>query len=386
MAELDGICAECAVDVSVIVPCYNVAAYLDQALDSIAANDRVALEVLLIDDGSTDATPELLDRRAASDARFRTIHKSNGGYGAACNRGLSEARGSYVAIFEPDDYAAPHMYDELFAYACSFGSAVASGTNNTANYTGQSAAPDVVKSPYWRVIAPGTPAEHVRPCDYLHAFPTKRSYTLAQQPRHLQYHPSIWSALYRRDFLQARNIRFVEAPGGGWVDNPFMVETLAQAARIVFFDTPFYYYREELPTSSTATRTQALAFERWHDMHQVLDRLHQQDPGILMALYQTGFWHARQALASAHINTVLFNRGTLTPAQQQTLELVRTMYQRMKPNLVVQMAALNRTTVEQYFQISGYTPLKFRTWAHLRSRINAVCAGIGREGLAFLKR
>lgn len=347
------------VDVTVIVPCYNVAPYVEQALSSIAANDRATLEVLLIDDGSTDDTPELVDAFAEKDSRFRVIHKANGGYGAACNRGLAEACGTYVAIFEPDDYAAPHMYDKLFACATAFAA------------KGQT--PDVVKAPYWRVIAPNTSSEQIKPCDYLHAFPTKHTYTLTQQPAHLAYHPSIWSALYRRDFLRAHQIRFVEATGGGWVDNPFMVETLAQATHIAFLDKPFYYYREELSTSSTATRTQALAFERWHDMHDILDHLHQADPGILKALYQTGFWHARQALANPQ-------------ATPETLKLVQAMYKRMRPNLVVGMPALNRATVAQYFQISGNQPLKFRTTAHVRSRIKAICAGIRREGLVFLKR
>lgn len=80
------------IDVTVIVPCYNTADYLDQCLTSIEANSTVALEVIVVNDGSTDASLSIMRDHAARDGRIRVIDKQNQGYGASVNRGIDEAR------------------------------------------------------------------------------------------------------------------------------------------------------------------------------------------------------------------------------------------------------------------------------------------------------
>lgn len=96
--------------ISVIVPVYNVAAYLSQCLDSILQQDYEKLEVILIDDGSTDASGEICDRYAASDSRIRVIHQKNGGAAAAKNAGLRIATGEYLSFVDSDDYLEPGAY------------------------------------------------------------------------------------------------------------------------------------------------------------------------------------------------------------------------------------------------------------------------------------
>ena len=105
-----------AVDVTVVIPCYNTEAYLDEALTSAEQNDCVALEILVLNDGSTDGSLEIMRAHEAADPRVRVIDKQNQGYGASVNRGIDEARGTYVAILEPDDWVEPHMYDDLFEF------------------------------------------------------------------------------------------------------------------------------------------------------------------------------------------------------------------------------------------------------------------------------
>lgn len=96
--------------ISVIVPVYNVAAYLPQCLDSILSQDHEALEVILIDDGSTDGSGEICDRYAAADSRIRVIHRKNGGAAAAKNMGLAIATGEYLSFVDSDDYLEPGAY------------------------------------------------------------------------------------------------------------------------------------------------------------------------------------------------------------------------------------------------------------------------------------
>ena len=79
--------------VSVVVPVYNVERYVEQCVESLTGQTLADIEVILVNDGSTDGSLELLRAAEARDARVRVIDKPNGGYGAAVNRGLDEARG-----------------------------------------------------------------------------------------------------------------------------------------------------------------------------------------------------------------------------------------------------------------------------------------------------
>lgn len=95
---------------SVIVAVYNVEKYLHECVDSILSQDYEALEIILIDDGSTDSSGEICDAYAASDNRVRVIHQKNGGAAAAKNAGLRIATGTYLAFVDADDYLDPNVY------------------------------------------------------------------------------------------------------------------------------------------------------------------------------------------------------------------------------------------------------------------------------------
>lgn len=99
--------------ISVIIPVYNVAAQLPRCVDSILTQTYENLEVLLVDDGSTDGSGNICDRCALQDSRVRTVHRENGGASAARNTGLGLATGEYLAFVDGDDYIEPQMYQTL---------------------------------------------------------------------------------------------------------------------------------------------------------------------------------------------------------------------------------------------------------------------------------
>ena len=99
--------------ISVIIPVYNVEAYLDACVRSVVNQTYTELEILLVDDGSTDRSGALCDVWAARDARIRVIHKANGGLSDARNAGLEAARGAYIAFVDSDDRIAETMLEEL---------------------------------------------------------------------------------------------------------------------------------------------------------------------------------------------------------------------------------------------------------------------------------
>ena len=96
--------------ISVVVPVYNVSAYLPECLDSILSQDYEKLEVILIDDGSTDDSGTICDAYAQRDSRIRVIHQKNGGAAAAKNAGLRAAAGEYLSFADSDDFLEPNVY------------------------------------------------------------------------------------------------------------------------------------------------------------------------------------------------------------------------------------------------------------------------------------
>ena len=260
--------------ISVIVPIFNAAPYLEQCLDSILCQNQPGMEVICLNDGSTDDSLSIMQAYANANGKVRVIDKPNEGYGATCNRGIAEARGHWISIIEPDDWIRPGMYSAMLAYAGRFNEE-----------------PDIVKTPYLRVIDPDTPQQTIINCSYRGRVPRNRLFRIQEGIHLIQHHPSIWSALYRKDFLDANDIRFKPIPGAGWADNPFLMETMLKAERIAYLDKPFYCYREETEEKSRAVAVNStmLPFDRWHDMMDIIEELGVTDEVILRAHYRRGF-------------------------------------------------------------------------------------------------
>jgi len=99
--------------VSVIIPVYQVEAYLSRCVDSILAQTFAAFELILVDDGSSDAGGEICDAYAAKDSRIRVIHQKNAGVSAARNAGLQAAKGTYIGFVDADDWVFPDYLQTL---------------------------------------------------------------------------------------------------------------------------------------------------------------------------------------------------------------------------------------------------------------------------------
>ena len=259
--------------VSIVIPIYNTQAYLEQCIQSVLDQTLTNIEVICVDDGSSDASPQIIDHFAAKDKRVIAIHQQNAGYGSAVNHGFKEAQGTYTGIVESDDYIDPYMYQKLFRF---------SGAD-------QGEPVDIVKGAYWRVCNADTPQEEILPAYYLnHVAHVNEPFTLSQDAEFLFHHPSIWTAIYRTDFLRDRNITMKEVPGAGWVDNPFLMEAYVQARSIVYLDEPLYYYREFNSESSSIVKDPSVIYDRWLDMDNILKDLGETSPKILEGHYARG--------------------------------------------------------------------------------------------------
>ena len=92
------------VKVSIVVPVYNVEKYLDRCIESIVNQTYKNLEIILVDDGSTDSCPQMCDEWGLKDSRIKVVHKENAGLGMARNTGIDNALGEYIFFFGSDDY------------------------------------------------------------------------------------------------------------------------------------------------------------------------------------------------------------------------------------------------------------------------------------------
>ena len=202
------------------MPVYNVEKYLRQCLDSIVGQTFGDLEIILINDGSKDGSLEIIREYAEKDQRIKVIDKPNEGYGKTMNRGIEAASGEYIGIVESDEWIEPDMYETLYGIA---------KLHNV----------DVVKSTFIPFDSETGKARKVS---------TIRGNTECvinprQRPAVFYAQTSIWSAIYKREFLNKNNIRFLETPGASYQDVAFNFKIWAMADTAYLTTKPLVHYR-----------------------------------------------------------------------------------------------------------------------------------------------
>lgn len=213
--------------VSVLIPCYNVEKYLKQCLDSVVSQTLRDMEIICINDGSTDQTLETLRDYEGRDDRIKVISKRNSGYGASMNIGLETAKGDYIGIVESDDFVEPSMFEILYNEA---------RVNNL----------DVVRSNFYLYNSQQNTNTKLDQSWVKHNTvyaPIAEKLVFFQQP-------SIWANLYNRAFLNSHNIRFLETPGASYQDTAFTFKVYACAQRFKMIEDAFLHYRVDNENSS----------------------------------------------------------------------------------------------------------------------------------------
>ena len=222
--------------VSIIVPTYNVEQYLSECMDSIIGQTLKDLEIICVNDGSTDGSLDILKKYAATDERVIIIDKKNEGYGCAMNDGLDRASGEYVGIVEPDDYVDLHMYEDLYRVA-------------------KEKDLDIVKADFYRFVR-NKKGETLKTYDALSKDGT--GYNEVIDPKKndgiFRYVLNTWSGIYRRDFIEKYHIRHNTTPGASFQDNGFWFQTFCLAERVYFLNKPYYMNRRDNPNSSVKSR------------------------------------------------------------------------------------------------------------------------------------
>lgn len=242
--------------VSILVPIYNVEKYLRQCLDSVINQTLRNIEIILIDDGSTDESSKIVDEYADRDGRIVVIHKKNSGYGDSMNCGLDKARGEYIGIVESDDWAEPDMFERLYERAKEDGDVDLVKSNFYLYYSSLDKDNPQYREEYggiWnrdlhRVVNEQNTKFEVFPSDMnLHAIcpaeDDKYNWLLTSTP-------AIWSGLYRRQFLMDNDITFLATPGASYQDTGFVMKSWVMARKVSTIGNAFIHYRQDNEKSS----------------------------------------------------------------------------------------------------------------------------------------
>ncbi|HZK04742.1 MAG TPA: glycosyltransferase family A protein [Actinomycetaceae bacterium] len=220
---------------SIVIPAYDAASYLPRCIDSLLAQTERSLQVIVVDDGSTDETPALADRYAALDARIQVIHQPNRGLSAARNAGIAAARGDFLCLLDADDWAEPTMIETMISWCEKADAQVAiAGAHADIHDSNDELIRSRLRTLPHYVIRRGIPP----------------SVDLAEESTVLLLGYA-WNKMYRRDWLSRLGARFEE--GLEMVEDiDFNARVLAAADRIVLLPDAFVHYvqrpRETLST------------------------------------------------------------------------------------------------------------------------------------------
>ncbi len=201
---------------TVIVPVYNVEAYLEKCVQSILAQTEPDFELLLVDDGSTDHSGALCDQLAQKDPRIQVIHQKNQGLGGARNTGIQAAAGDWVLLVDSDDWIEPELLEKTLE----------AGLREEA---------DLVMFGFRSVDEQGNTLQ-----TFVEDVPTDQGLTLKDHPDLLMTAPSAWRRLYRRELLSRTGILY--PPRVWYEDIRTTPKLLAAASRVVFLSYVGYDY------------------------------------------------------------------------------------------------------------------------------------------------
>ena len=234
--------------VSVIVPVYNVENYLDEAMESLIRQTLKEIEIICINDGSTDGSLEILKKYAEGDERITVVDKENEGYGVGMNIGLDKARGEYIGILEPDDFVPLNMFEDLYK---------AAKENDL----------DFVKADFYRFSRNEDNGN--MSLEYNHLDKTGENYNQVidpfEKPYISRFIMNTWSGIYKREFIEEHHIRHNTTPGASFQDNGFFWLTMIYAKRCMFIDRPYYMNRRDNPNSSVNSKEKVYAMNIEYD-------------------------------------------------------------------------------------------------------------------------
>ena len=231
--------------ISVIVPVYNVEKYLERCVDSILSQTFQDLEIILVDDGSPDACPEMCEDYAKRDGRIKVVHKENAGLGMARNTGLDAAGGEFVIFLDSDDWMDPCqcecLFNDISRTDCDFA---------LCGYK------DVSDEEILRVHQICKKRVAVESGELLRLYLTDK------------VNMSVWHGIYRRSFIEENNFRFLSEREIVSEDVTFSIRMAKASSKVLLLPyAPQNYYK------NSCSITSARVSQRYEKMLRMFDEV-----------------------------------------------------------------------------------------------------------------
>ena len=248
--------------VSIIVPVYNVEDYLEKCLDNLICQTYENIEIILIDDGSTDKSSQICDEYAAKDS-IAVIHKTNEGVSAARNDGLKAANGQLIMFVDSDDWIETDTCEIAVSAMEESGADVVMWSYISENNGNQSPK---------TIFGSDTVFEGTDVTEKLH----RRLFGLmGEELAHPEYADSlcpVWGKLYKKELIMNNNISFVGLSEiGSYEDGLFNIEVFSQIKKAVYLNKCLYHYRKENTSSVTSGYRKDL-FEKWQNLFDLMQK------------------------------------------------------------------------------------------------------------------
>lgn len=253
--------------ISVIIPCYNVAPFVDVCLNSILTQKYSDIEIICVNDGSTDGTLAVLQKYKSKDSRITVISQVNGGLSSARNTGMEHASGEWIMFVDADDWLEPDCIEDML--------------KNTAD--------DLLCFSYNRVFE-----QSVKPRKlnlngrYSAEFIQRRLVGLVgdelSDPTQADSLVTAWGKLYKNKIIKVHRIQFIDTRLIGTEDALFNIEYLNLVKSVFVLDKPLYNYRKSDSSSLTLTHKADLLL-RWKNLYSRIAKITQtKDPIFQNAL------------------------------------------------------------------------------------------------------
>lgn len=277
--------------ISVIIPAYNIENYIERCLESVCGQTYCNLEIIVIDDGSTDQTGMLIDRMAAKDKRIVPIHKKNAGVSAARNTGLDIVNGEYIGFVDGDDIIEPDMYEVLLKNALKYDADISH-------------------------------------CGYQMVFPNRVDYYYNSQEIIIQdqyqgvydlikadkVEPGLCNKLYKKEIIADNRLNEKIKINEDLLFNYILFRN---SAKSVFYDMPLYHYMVRENSASTSK----LNKNKLEDPLIVIQRIMDQEQGDIYRLLEKRYLYLLEKVSAVKISKN--NKDLMRYQKEQQIELKR---------------------------------------------------------------
>lgn len=285
--------------VSVILPVYNAETYLTECLESIQRQSLKNIEIICIDDGSTDHSLRILQQRAQNDKRIRVLRQENKGAAAARNLGFQESNGDYVIFLDSDDFFHKRMLEKALLCAQKHTADIVIFRSQEFDNKSQKyiSAPYTIKK---NQLPPNNPFTWRDIPDYIFTFAAGWA----------------WDKLYKREFIEKSGLQFQEIRTSN--DLYFVFSSFVKSKNIYVLNRVLAYHRINVQTSLSVTREKSwdcfyVALNKLKDELMAMNIYSEVERGFLNWVVYFSFWHLNTIFGEAHEKVFLLIKNHCFP-------------------------------------------------------------------------